>query len=436
MEKVNYGEIFGEHTMIELTDEERSYFALEPMSQTWESQVFHGITNYYYTRVTVFFDCNTIVKVIEEQKKILDDDLVVFACYSEYDTKLETDNREYVLPLTSRGKAKKLSPTSVTSVLPFGCRFSVIFNKDEDTKILLQNLRANKVFPVGERQMVAKIRNEANFHRFTQHYIATCNADYFSKLYAFMTAKKKTVRYKTGDIFRMELDRTHYCYGIITGEVKKIRSMPALPSRHSLRQLMTVPLMVRFYQLVSERADLTAKDLCDVALGHVSICSDNDIIWGTHTIVDHKVLEPKDIEYHFVCTKIMSFNSHNTLFTQDSFIKDGFLKPESFSLYLEWGFAQTMLPYDQISDNLKVYLQDYSSPYGGVRLCIDPAYAIPDERQKQYPSYKYNLLIPENRAMLEEIFLCLGLPEDTDFDCFAKKFGGLTLQEIAQCVSE
>ena len=38
--------------------------------------------------------------------------------------------------------------------------------------------------------------------------------------------------------------------------------------------------------------------------GRMMICSDNDIIWGTHAIVDHKKLEPNEIEFHLVSVPV------------------------------------------------------------------------------------------------------------------------------------
>ena len=61
---------------------------------------------------------------------------------------------------------------------------------------------------------------------------------------------------------------------------------------------------------------------------------------------------------------------------------------------------------------------------------IDPRDAVPDEKHRQYDNYKNNLLNPKNREFLNEIFACLGLEPNTDFDSFAKKFGGLTKSEI------
>ncbi len=421
---------FGNHFLITLTNEERRYFGLSAVSPDWDTLAYCSKTNLWYTRVTAFFDGNTIIKVISETKRVLDDGTANYENYVEYDTKLDTAERKQLLPLTSRGKPKPLSASNINAVTPFGCSFAIDYESGKDTRLRLNNLRANKEFPIGEWDAIAAIRSEPDFHAFMNTYISTCRDDYFDKLQAFKGAKKVTIKYKPGDIFRMELDRTRYCYGIITGTIKKLKAMPELPEKHSLRQLMMVPIMVRPYQLITDDPNLKFDELCHVPLGRVQIVGDNDIIWGTHTIVDHKPLAPDDLEFNFVCTKIISHSQHNTLFTQDIFMRNGLIPQQEYTLYIEWGFAQTSLRYDQLSDKLKSFLADYSSPHGGVSMGIDPRSAVPDEKRRQYYSYRMNLLNHENHEMLSEIFTCLGLNTDTTFDQFAEKFGGLTRQEI------
>ena len=421
---------FGTHFLITLTNEERRYLGLSELSPDWDALVYCSKTNLWYTRVTAFFDGNTIVKVISENKRVLDDGTANYEGYVEYDTKLDTIERRQLLPLTTRGKPKPLSASNINAVTPFGCSFAIGYESGKDTHLRLNNPRANKEFPIGEWDAIAAIRSETDFHAFMNTYITTCHDDYFSKLQAFKSAKKGTIKYKPGDIFRMELDRTRYCYGIITGTIKQLKAMPDLPEKHSLRQLMMVPIMVRPYQLITDDPNLKSNELRHVPLGRVQIAGDNDIIWGTHTIVDHKTLTPDDLEFNFVCTKVISNSHHNTLFTQDMFMRDGLIPQQEYTLYIEWGVAQTTLRYDQLSDKLKSFLTDYSSPHGGVSMSIDPHSAVPDEKRRQYYSYRKNLLNPENREMLSEIFTCLGLNTDTTFDQFAEKFGGLTRQEI------
>ena len=49
--------------------------------------------------------------------------------------------------------------------------------------------------------------------------------------------------------------------------------------------------------------------------------------------------------------------------------------------------------------------------------------------EKAYAN-KYNLLNDANKEMREEIFRCLQLDVNASFDDFAKKYGGLTKEEI------
>ena len=145
----------------------------------------------------------------------------------------------------------------------------------------------------------------------------------------------------------------------------------------------------------------------------------------------NKELTEEDLEFNFICTKIVTQSPHFTLFSQDMLMRHGIMPKKEYTLYIEWGFAQTELEYDKLSDKLKAFLENYSSPHGGVGMGIHPTYAVPDEKIRQNNTlYRDNLLNPENRAFLNEIFACLGLDPDTDFDTFAVKFGGLTKSEI------
>lgn len=436
MDTANWNKIFGEQFTITLTDTERRYLGLSVLSDQWITLRLYNTLGGRYTRATVFFDDNVVVKVIRDYCVMCDDGSACAYGYSEYDTHLLTQDREQLLPLTSRGKPKPITISNLDAVTPFGCTLFVSLSGQLPNPISLRNLRANKDFPIGEWDKLQDLHTEADFHAFMDFYIATCREDYFAKLHAFQTAKKVTVKYRPGDIFRMELDRTRYCYGIITGTVKQLKAMADLPEDHSLQRLMMVPIMIRRYELITENPNLTAENLRDVPLGRMSICADNDIIWGTHTVVDHRPLTPKDLEFHFVCTKILHRTPHTNLFTQDFLMHHASVDVKPYSLYVEWGFAQTQLSYEQLSETLKAYLAKYSSPHGGVCMIIDPHSVFTDESYQTHVEYQRNLLNPHNRAFLNEIFTCLGLPPDASFDQFAERFGGLTLQQIADRINK
>ena len=159
---------------------------------------------------------------------------------------------------------------------------------------------------------------------------------------------------------------------------------------------------------------------------------DNDIIWGTHPIVDHKDLETSDIKFHLVCTKYINEDKHSTVFSQDFQLEDNLMiKNPEYNLYVEWGTAVTRLSYHQLSDSLKEYLADYHSPHGGVSISIRPdSLIIPEEKKKDFYTYKYDLMEKHNQNLREELFICLGLEKSAGFDDFAEKFGGLKKAEI------
>lgn len=423
-----WDELFGKEFYLVITNEERKYMGLNPVESNWDISQFYSKTNLWHKRTSIFWHDDTIKKIIYEEKRI-SDNVITYESIMEYDTELRTENREWLLPLTARGKKKKISATNILVVNPFGCEFHFYLDTANKTSVgmAICNRRNNKEIAIGEADRISKIRNDADFHEFMKYYMETCPVKYFEKIKELRESRHVTIKYKTGDVFRMELDRFHYGYGIITGQVKEILKWKELPENHSLRKLMMVPIMVRFYDVCTTDDNLSVEELAELPLGRVEICGDNDLIWGTHKIIGHKELQKEDIEFNLVCTKIQEFNIHSTVHTYDSFVADGICKyPDSFNLYVEWGTATTIMPYEQISPKLKEYLREYRSPHGGVAMSISNT-ALKGEESY---NFKYNLLNDINKGIREELFCCLQLRPDASFDEFAKKFGGLTKEEI------
>ena len=433
--KWNWNDLFGNAYYIEIKNDERKYFGLDEIASHWEKSEFYSKTNICYKRTSVFWEKDTIKKVIFEENRIRDDKVICSRFYQEFDTSIETENREMILPFTARGKKKKVTATNILAITPFGCQFFYSLryvSGKQQADIWVNNPRNNQQLAIGEEEKVSRIVTPEDFRCFMEEYVRTCPDYYFDRVKRMQTEKHKTVKYRPGDIFRVEMDRFHYAYGLITGEVKKIQKWSELPERHSMHSLMMVPVMVRFFELVTTNGELKANDLKNISLGRVEIYGDNDIIWGTHPIVDHKELEENDIEFHLICTKYFREDKHSTVFTQDFLMKDNLIKvPREYNLYVEWGTATVTLTFDQISEKLKEYLTGYSSPHGGVAMGIYPNVLLLSEEEKlNVYTYKYDLLEKHNQSMREELFSCLGLEKDADFDDFAEKFGGLKKAEI------
>lgn len=423
-----WDDLFGAEFYFVITNEERRYMGLNPVEDSWDISQFYSKTNLWHKRTSVFWFNETIKKVIVEEKRVLGEK-ITYECITEYDTDLQTENREWLLPLTARGKKKKINATNILAVNPMGCGFHFHLDTHEKASVSMSiyNDRNNKSVATGEWDRINKIRNDADFHEFMKYYMETCPPYYFDRIKALRESQHVTVRYKTGDVFRMEIDRFHYGYGIIMGQVKEILKWKELPETHSLRKLMMVPIMVRFYDICTTDDNISVEELSQVPLGRVAICGDNDIIWGKHEIVGHKELQKEDIEFNLICTKIQSLNENLTVHAYDFFVADGVCKyPDSYNLYVEWGTATTILPFEHISPKLKEYLREYRSPHGGTAVGIRNM-ALRGEESFEY---KYNLLNDINKDIREELFRCLGLKINASFDEFANKYGGLTKEEI------
>lgn len=426
---------------ITLTNEERRYFGLDPLKETWEKLSFYSVTYQLKKRTVLFFDGNTIVKVIYEDHSVNNEGEFVRRNYTEFDTRLETDNRKQILPLTARGRAKPVTPTNVMAVKAFGCEFFMTLEKDK-SYMRAWNSRNHLEIPIGETKRIHKITCDEDLHQFMKYYMSTCPEDYFELVDEVRNTEHQTVRFKPGDIFRCQEDRTHYTYGIILGKTREIEKWAELPKVHSFRTLMDQPLIIRMYDFRTTDRDMTADTLSDKTLRPPEICADADILWGTHKIVSHKELTPDDIQFHFQLARQRGESEHFTPFTAELLKRSPVpvsLK-EPFSLYVEWGFTSFELPWDIVPESIREMLDEGVYFNGGVSLGISGYYCGKTLAQilKDSPRnlIQYNLLLPENHDKFNMIMDFLELPHDCTLDEFAEKFGGISRQKYIELVKE
>ncbi|QEC44599.1 hypothetical protein [Pseudobacter ginsenosidimutans] len=94
----------------ELSNKQRKYFGLLPIENGWEKLPLSP-------KVTAYFDRNRIVKIINYDWG-----------YLEYDTIIDTIDRVFLLPKTSRGKQQKLSVSKLLKIKGAGIQFSGSFH--------------------------------------------------------------------------------------------------------------------------------------------------------------------------------------------------------------------------------------------------------------------------------------------------------------------
>ena len=425
--------------IVDLTNEERRYFGLEELRKEYDVEYCFSRTYGHNKRTTLVYSGDNIVKIIYEEHVLDKQGQFIGASYTEYDTNLRTEGRVKLLPLTNKGHVKSVTSTNVMSMpatgFIFGFQTGSKFCDDGGTQMAVTHGINSKDIAIGEFERISAIRTREDFHEFMNWYMNTCPEDYFDRIDLIKKTKHQTVKFKAGDIFRCEYDRFHYCYGLIIGKTRDIEKWDTLPKEHSFRWLMSQPIMVRMYDFVTTKDNMSPEELQNIPLRNLQICVDNEIIWGIHPVVAHKKLIPSDVQFHFNCIKIMQRNRHKTLYTDDFLMHSGLVSGErEFKLYIEWGFGQVELLYENISEEIKEFMREYSNAHGGVSLGIDYLSCGISEEEffKKYPKHilRGDLLNNENKEYLKMIFRCLGISEDTDLDDFAKRYRGITRQEF------
>ena len=99
-----------EKHIVELDDKRRYFLGLSGLDPSWHKEVRYSVLYSDIRRTEVYFDGNTIRKIIYESKSLQKDGTYSVGSYTEKDLVAETEDRYLLLPKTSRGKKKPWTP--------------------------------------------------------------------------------------------------------------------------------------------------------------------------------------------------------------------------------------------------------------------------------------------------------------------------------------
>lgn len=277
--------------LIDLDDRYRHYYGLSAIDPAWEKQIRYSVTGTIKKRTVLYFEGNKLKKYIYEEKYSNRSQ----AYYEESDLDAETDNRQLLLPKTSRGRAKPLNPSLLRLPTYMLGHLMIVINEDHTFNICSFNSSNDYVLPLPPCKGLTK----NDFNTYTEFYIASCPPEYETVLEEFRNKKRRTIKFKAGDIFRVQLTPTLYTYCLILGKVRDILKWKEVPDDHPLQRMMCQPIAFRQYALITENSDMTAGDLKEYPLMQTDFAQDNEILWETYPIVCHKELETSDIDFGF-----------------------------------------------------------------------------------------------------------------------------------------
>lgn len=375
--------------MFELNNNQRKYFGLEPVMDSWDKVQFKGDT--YRPDSILYFEGNTIKKhVVSTDKE-----------YKETQYNEQTENRELILPKTKKGKSRKLTASVLESKTGIGVYLTINTNGD----LWIGNYTTQTTFY--SRAWEFK-RSESEIETMVKEFIDSSPSDHFIQIEKFRQAKRKNIKYKSGDFFAFKLNRTEYGFGRILFDVNKARKQKLLPENHGLQLLMGPPLLIKLYAYKYYNKNVDIKSLKQQKSLPSDYIMDNVVLYGEFEIIGNLPLEINEFDFP---------------------ISYGRRIDQTPNVFLQWGLIHKELP----RQNFDKYLMPKNgglgdhNPYGYYGIGFRPKFDTSDINQTignngifdftkgEHYKLKTDLRNPKNDMIRIEIVKAFGLDPNKDY---------------------
>ena len=390
--------------MFELNNKQRKYFGLDPVMDSWEKVLFKG--DKYRPDSMLYFERENIKKqVISTDKE-----------YKEIQLNEQTENRELILPKTKKGKPKKLTPSVLESRTPLG----VYLNVDSSGELLIGNHSTQSTFYSREWEYP---KSDTSLTKLIQEFIDNSPDDHLNKIEEFRKAKRKNIKYKSGDFFAYKLNRTEYGFGRILFDVNKARKKKLIPENHGLGLLMGPPLLIKFYVYKSNTKSVDIGTLKKQKSLPSDYIMDNVVFYGDFEIIGNLPLE---------------------IFEFDFPISHGIRIDGTPNVFLQWGLIHLELPKQKFNKYYKLENAGLGehNPYGYYSIgfrpkfdTIDVVETIKNEGEFDFSKSKHyridkDLRNPINESIRRDIFEKFGLDPNKNYEENCKITGTKDIIEL------
>ena len=224
----------------ELTNEQRKYFGLNPIEETWER--VQWLTTSY-----IFFDGDVIRKIIHYAPHPN-----FHTGYIERDYDLQTHNREFIKPKTDKGKPKKVTASNILALKSSNVSF------DWTCESVLVEFQANSI-TIAESLPEERITSFEQLEKWVNDYLAAVPENHFEQLHLKKEAlkPKKNISYREGDIFYYQIEKNKFCFGQVLLDLRKITGRGKFTEEKILTRIgrfgfLGNALIVRGFNLISD----------------------------------------------------------------------------------------------------------------------------------------------------------------------------------------
>lgn len=369
-------------TAYELTNEQRTYFGLDPIEGHWDKVAFPGDT--YRPESILYFDKETIKRHIVSTENE----------YVEKQFNELTKNRAILLPKTDKGKEKKLTGSVLEQRQPTGVYLSISCGN-----LTIGNYNSQTTFYSSiwdnERQSDQQVSEIVN------GFIDNSPENHLPEIEEYKQLKRRNIKFKAGDYFCFKLDRVNYGFGRVLLDVGKIRKKNLIDSSHGLGLLMGPPVIIELFAYKSRIKNIGIDDLDKQPKLPSDVMMDNLLLYGEFEIIGNR--EIKDEEFEFPISYGRSIDQRKVVF-------------------LQWGLIHREFPQEVYKKYLFTEeIQAGKNPYGYYSIGFRPGYGALEilktisnggtydfDNARNYKA-KWDLRNPKNKEIRDELLTVFGL---------------------------
>ena len=256
--------------MFELTNEQRKCFGLLPVDSNW-TRIEPKPSPYDQHTTISYLDGTVLRKVILTGNNI----------YNEYEICEQlTDDLQYLLPKTGKGKPVLLSASTLTKRTPRGMGLSYGRSSSGYSYIDICSHTSQKCYYSNAYEPVRSYGRD-DFKQWVESWCTETTKDDLADISQFSAESRQHVKFREGDVFRFKINRRLYGYGRILLDYALMRKKK-VPFWDIL---MGKPAVCSVYHIVTERKDVTLDELRELnSLPSVHMM-DNRLYYGDFEII-------------------------------------------------------------------------------------------------------------------------------------------------------
>jgi len=232
--------------MFELTNEQRKCFGLLPVDSNWTRMILKPSPYDHHTTIA-YLDGTVLRKVIQTGSNL----------YNEYEISQQlSDDLQYLLPKTAKGKPVLLSAATLTKRTGLGMCLSYTRHTNGYVYIDHFNHNSQKCYYSNDYEPIRSYGMN-DFQHWVENWCSETTEDDLLDIARFSARPRQHVKFREGDVFRFKINRRLYGYGRILLDYALMRKK----KEPFWDVLMGKPLVCAVYHIVTERKDVSIEEL-------------------------------------------------------------------------------------------------------------------------------------------------------------------------------